>query len=98
MSERDYTVLERRYSYPSEGLARSMSSAFRGPLARRYMNGELLQPQTETMARIHQICNITPRYYYIRYTGSLGAFGRHYYSGSRLNQSQRCQFRTCSYV
>ncbi|KAF8814374.1 hypothetical protein BYT27DRAFT_7206184 [Phlegmacium glaucopus] len=49
-------------------LLRSMSSAFRGPLARRYMNGELLQPQTETMARIHQICNITPRYYYIRYT------------------------------
>ncbi|KAF8799546.1 hypothetical protein BYT27DRAFT_7263851 [Phlegmacium glaucopus] len=43
-----------------EKLDESMSSAFRGPLARRYMNGELLQPQTETMARIHQICNITP--------------------------------------
>ena len=33
----------------------------RGPMAGKYfMNGTLLHPQTETMARIHGIRNITP--------------------------------------
>jgi len=33
----------------------------RGPIAgKHFMNGELLHPQTETMAQIHDIRNITP--------------------------------------